>query len=78
MSEEKSYSCRECEEKDVSKFYNKRYNICKSCYSKKMSLNKEKAKEEFGDIKKRVEFLEKSVEEILEELQVLKMKKTKN
>jgi hypothetical protein len=75
MSEEKSYFCRTCEESDTSKFYDKRHNICKTCYSKKMIANKEKSKEDLNNFKKRVEILEQRVEDLEEEINKLKNEK---
>ncbi len=72
MSENKSYFCRTCEEKDSSKFYEKRYNICKACYSKKMNIHKERTKEEITELKGRVETLETRVTELEEKIQKMK------
>jgi hypothetical protein len=74
MSEEKVYFCRVCEEKESPKFYDRRYNICKSCYSKRVTSNKEKSKTEIEDFKKRFEDLEKVVLELKGEMEELKSK----
>jgi peptidoglycan hydrolase CwlO-like protein len=76
MSEERIYNCRVCDDKDVVNFYDKRFNVCKSCYSKKMSLSKEKSKAEISEFKKKVENLEKVVEELRGEIESLKSERS--
>ena len=59
----KVHDCKKCSEKDSSKFYSNRYNICKYCYSRKITENSSKRKVNIEELQNTITELKNKIEE---------------